>query len=104
MLTGLLSVVLGENVTLVSSAEETAKEVYRVLTDRAMLRPDGAPAPEHIFRATGPADLFNRLGQRFLGGFTAAATDSPLTVGGGDGHDTGRSGTGPWGNDGKGGS
>ncbi len=31
LLTGLLSVVMGDSVTLVSSAEETAKDVYRVL-------------------------------------------------------------------------
>jgi glutamate racemase len=67
LLTGLLSVVMGENVTLVSSAEETAKEVYRVLTERDMLRPDDAPEPRHVIRATGPSDTFHRLGQRFLG-------------------------------------
>src|SRR5690348_16218915 len=32
LLTGLLSVVMGDSVTLVSSAEETAKHVYKVLT------------------------------------------------------------------------
>ena len=40
LLTGLLSVVMGDSVTLVSSAEETAKEVYRVLVERDLLRPD----------------------------------------------------------------
>ncbi len=50
-----------------SSAEETAKEVYRVLTERDLLRPDDAPPPRHEFRATGPADTFQRLSRRFLG-------------------------------------
>jgi glutamate racemase len=67
LLTGLLSVVMGEGVTLVSSAEETAKEVYRVLTERDLLRPDDGPEPEHLFRTTGPSDTFHRLGQRFVG-------------------------------------
>ena len=67
LLTGLLSVVMGDSVTLVSSAEETAKEVYRVLTGQDLLRPDDAGPPEHVFRTTGPSDTFLRLSQRFLG-------------------------------------
>ena len=67
MLTGLLSVVMGNDVTLVSSAEETAKDVYRVLLAADLLRPDDAPAPRHEFRATGDPDSFVRLSARFLG-------------------------------------
>ena len=67
LLTGLLSVVMGDSVTLVSSAEETAKEVYRQLTQRGLLRGDDAAPPEHLFRTTGPSDTFLRLSQRFLG-------------------------------------
>jgi glutamate racemase len=67
MLTGLLSVVLGEQVTLVSSAEETAKDVYRVLMQADLLRPDDGPPPEHVFRATGESESFLRLSRRFLG-------------------------------------
>jgi glutamate racemase len=67
MLTGLLSVVMGDGVTLVSSAEETAKDVYRVLMANDLLRPDDAPPPRHAFRATGEAEPFIRLGARFLG-------------------------------------
>jgi glutamate racemase len=66
LLTGLLSVVMGESVTLVSSAEETAKEVYRVLIERDLLR-SREQAPRHVFRATGPAEPFLRLSHRFLG-------------------------------------
>jgi glutamate racemase len=72
MLTGLLSVVMGDSVTLVSSADETAKDVYRVLLDRDLLRPDDAPPPQHVFRATGNADAFARLSRRFLGPDIAA--------------------------------
>jgi glutamate racemase len=67
LLTGLLSIVMGDSVTLVSSAEETAKDVYRVLLDRDLLRSDDAPAPRHVFRATGSAEPFARLSARFLG-------------------------------------
>ncbi|TAM84873.1 MAG: glutamate racemase [Jatrophihabitans sp.] len=67
LLTGLLSVVMGDGVTLVSSAEETAKDVYRVLTRADALRPDDAPPPRHVFATTGPSEAFVRLSSRFLG-------------------------------------
>ena len=72
MLTGLLSVVMGDQVTLVSSAEETAKDVYRVLTASDLLRPDDGPPPQHVFRTTGPSESFVRLSHRFLGPEVAA--------------------------------
>jgi glutamate racemase len=75
LLTGLLSVVMGEQVTLVSSAEETAKDVYRVLLRQGLLRPDDAPPPRHVFRATGPAEQFTRQSRRFLGPDIAALVD-----------------------------
>ena len=67
LLTGVLSVVMGDGVTLVSSAEETAKDVYRVLTASDALRPADAAPPAHRFAATGDPDWFGRLGRRFLG-------------------------------------
>jgi glutamate racemase len=67
MLTGVLSVVMGTAVTLVSSAEETANDTYRVLTEAGLLRPDSAPAPTHVFRSTGSSEQFERLSRRFLG-------------------------------------
>ena len=73
MLTGLLSVVMGDAVTLVSSAEETAKDVYRVLTAADLLRSDDAPAPHHAFRSTGDPAAFARASRRFLGPEIAAA-------------------------------
>ena len=66
LLTGLISTVLGPQVSLVSSAEETAQDVYRVLARADLLRPDDRRAPQHSFRATGPAEPFARLTQRFL--------------------------------------
>lgn len=73
LLSGVLSLVMGERVTLVSSAEETAKDVYRVLVERDLLRPDDAPPPEHQLRVTGDEEPFQRLARRFLGDFPAAS-------------------------------
>lgn len=73
LLTGLLSVVLGDRVTLVSSAEETAKELYRVLARAELLAPDDAE-PTHRLTATGPAEPFARLSTRFLGGSLLSPT------------------------------
>ena len=67
LLTGVLSYVLGDDVTLVSSAEETAKDVYRVLTRTDLLREVDAPPPVHRFLSTGDPEAFARLGRRFLG-------------------------------------
>jgi glutamate racemase len=58
---------MGDLVTLVSSAEETAKDVYRVLADLDALRPDGLAEPRHEFLTTGDPLEFHRLARRFLG-------------------------------------
>ena len=73
LLTGVISYVMGDGVTLVSSAEETAKDVFRVLADADALRPDHLPEPEHEFLTTGDPDEFARLARRFLGPEVAAA-------------------------------
>ena len=67
LLTGMISLVVGEGVTLVSSAEETAKDVYRVLVREDLARDEDAPPPVHRFLATGDPEPFARLGRRFLG-------------------------------------
>lgn len=66
LLTGVISYVMGEGVTLVSSAEETAKDVYRSLVTNDLQRTDPEP-PEHHFIATGEASQFEALARRFLG-------------------------------------
>jgi glutamate racemase len=66
LLTGVISYVMGDDVTLVSSAEECAKDVYRVLTERG-LEHAADVVPEHRFLTTGQPDEFGRIGQRFLG-------------------------------------
>ena len=65
LLTGVLSYVMGEGVTLVSSAEETAQDVFRTLTARGLLRAPGAPM--HRFLVTGDPAEFEAHGRRFLG-------------------------------------
>lgn len=67
LLTGLLGLVMGDDVTLVSSADETARDVYRILTERELLRPEDAAPPRHRFLATGDPAPFARLARRFLG-------------------------------------
>ena len=63
----MIAYVCGDDVTLVSSAEETAKDVYRTLAARELGRPAGGAPPEHRFLATGDPEPFARLGRRFLG-------------------------------------
>ena len=57
---------MGGSVSLVSSSDETAKEVYRVLADHDLLQ-DDTVTPEHHFTTTGDPDEFTRLARRFLG-------------------------------------
>src|SRR3954453_666715 len=67
LLTGMISLVVGEGVTLVSSAEETAKDVYRVLVREGLERDPSAGPPQHRFLATGDPEPFAKVGRRFLG-------------------------------------
>jgi glutamate racemase len=66
LLTGAISYVMGEEVTLVSSAEETAKDVYRTLVAHNLQRTMKS-APTLTFKATGDAESFEKLARRFLG-------------------------------------
>jgi len=64
-LTGIISLVMGEDITLVSSAEECAKDVYKLLATHELMRDGGEPA--YHFLTTGTPGEFETLGQRFLG-------------------------------------
>ncbi|GAA1347669.1 glutamate racemase [Falsarthrobacter nasiphocae] len=66
LLAGVISLVMGEDVTLVSSAEETARDLYRVLVRGGIQAPDTA-VPTREFLSTGPAAEFDLLARRFLG-------------------------------------
>ncbi len=72
LLTGVLQLAMGEQVTLVSSAEETAKDVVRVLTENDLL--SAAGEAEHEFLATGEPDRFAKLARRFLGPMSATGS------------------------------
>lgn len=67
LLIGPISYVMGEEVTLVTSSQETAKDVYRELARRDLLRETDAPPPRHEFRSTGDPESFAVLARRFLG-------------------------------------
>jgi glutamate racemase len=67
LLTGVLSYVMGDSVTLVSSAEETAKDVYALLTREGLSRDASLGSPSHGFMTTGRPEEFAVLARRFLG-------------------------------------
>jgi glutamate racemase len=81
LLTGVISYVMGEGVTLVSSAEETAKDLYRVLVESNLLRSDTKKAPTYEFLATGATNQFEVLARRFLGPEVAKVKHQELTQG-----------------------
>jgi glutamate racemase len=71
LLSGLIQLAMGDHVSLVSSAEETAKDLLRVLTQHDLLRPHSddprADPPLRRFEATGDPEAFTALAARFLG-------------------------------------
>lgn len=66
LLKGVIAKVLGNGVTLIDSAEETARETAAVLRDACL---DAAlnTEPRHRFVASDDPLMFLQLGQRFLG-------------------------------------
>ena len=65
LLTAVISYVMGDGVTLVSSAEECAKDVYKALAGTGLMRAGGDPA--YQFLTTGTPGEFESIGRRFLG-------------------------------------
>jgi glutamate racemase len=63
LLTGVIQIVMGDAVTLVSSAEETVKDVVRLLTERDEF---ASEPPVHRVTCTGPPERFAKLAARFL--------------------------------------
>jgi len=72
LLTGVISYVMGDNVTLVSSAEESAKDVYKMLVRTGLMREGGDPS--YDFVTTGSPAEFETIGRRFLGAEMMAAS------------------------------
>ena len=67
LMSAAIQYVMGSDVTLVSSAEETAFDVYRTLVKHGLQRTTDAP-PTYTFEATGDSKLeFTSLARRFLG-------------------------------------
>lgn len=113
LLAGPISYVMGRNVALVSSSEETAKDVYRELAARDLLHSDtqaavgsgdddganavkqvskqgsahsaasGEAASGHEFRATGDPVAFQVLAKRFLGPVVGQVRQAHATGGAG---------------------
>ncbi len=68
LLAGVISYVIGDDVTLVSSAEECAKQTFATLSDLDLLRPTPRAGSQR-FLTTGSPELFQGVGSRLLGGF-----------------------------------
>lgn len=66
LLKRLIGDVLGREVRLIDSAEQTAMETRRVLDEHGLRAPEDAK-PRHRFIASDAPEQFLRLGQRFLG-------------------------------------
>lgn len=67
LMSAAIQYVMGDSVTLVSSAEETAFDVYRTLVKHGLERSAGAK-PTYRFEATGDSQsAFTSLARRFLG-------------------------------------
>lgn len=72
LLTGVISYVMGDGVTLVSSAEECAKDVYKMLATTDLMREGGEAT--YTFLTTGAPQEFEAIGRRFLGPEMIAAS------------------------------
>ena len=70
LLAGLISYVLGDRVTLVSSADECARATFATLQRRGLLRESGH-RPARRFVTTGDPARFEGLGSRLMGGFVS---------------------------------
>jgi len=66
LLTEPIGKVLGPTVKLISSAEETARDVSLWLTENQLTRTQ-LGAPQHLFYTSGATESFARIGGRWLG-------------------------------------
>jgi len=67
LLKALIAEVMGADVTLVDSAEETARTVAAILAEKQLQRPASEKGNHHYYVSDIPAG-FVRVGNRFLGG------------------------------------
>lgn len=81
LLTGVVQLVMGEDVTLINSAEETAKTVYRTLAEQGLLADeDLGRAVDLSFESTGDPQRFAKLAGRFLGPAISSVSQIPEMV------------------------
>lgn len=66
LLRELLADIMGDAVTLVDSAEQTALETRKVLGERGLLQPDGSSV-SHAFAVSDLPLRFREIGRRFVG-------------------------------------
>lgn len=78
MLSGLIGEIMGRDVALISSADETARDVYGALVEGNLA--STATAPVHEFVCTGDPGSFREVAERFLG---PSISDVKLAVPGG---------------------
>ncbi len=67
LLTGVISYILGDRVSLVSSADECAQSVFAELTRRELTH-DQPRIASHRFLTTGNPEAFEGIGHRLMGG------------------------------------
>lgn len=77
LLSAAIQYVVGPDVLLVSSAEETAKDVYTVLVANGLLREEGGEST-YTFLTSGDTAEFAHLGHRFLGPEIAGVKRHPV--------------------------
>lgn len=77
LLSGVISYLMGDEVTLVSSADECARATFAVLKRRDLLREGGRKAVRR-FVTTGNPERFEGLGSRLMGGFVSGVQQVDL--------------------------
>jgi glutamate racemase len=78
LLAGVIRICMGDGVTLVSSSEETAKDVLAALTETGMLA-DRGERPMEEFRSTGASSSFAALARRVFVPPMPAAPQPPAS-------------------------
>ena len=66
LLTGVISYIMGDGVSLVSSSDACARAVYRRLTDSDMVN-DSGEVGSRTFLTTGQPEQFRSIGERLMG-------------------------------------
>ena len=67
LLAGVIQKIIGENVRLVNSAEETSKEAKKMLLEMKLLNDGTKKSPQLRFYVSDEPEPFRALGERFLG-------------------------------------